>query len=630
MIHYDSNVKKVLDTFELFGYDSGTIDRQRMYYKELKAAMLKGKDTAAFSLDQAFLLYPEGSNTQKGKRMVSAILRLSDVYETGKVRAKHLPFSFELALNLEQSIDKYLSSEQLQSCRQHVILYVIKPALTQFCKYAQYNGACSVEEISYEQVLLYHSFLEGSVDVYRQKEELIGDFLDYFDNGMTNRFTLFTHYLHNGKQFYLGALPSEQQTLIEERRSDSLFFPADEFYATIADFNSALASHHYGEGRIIAAIYHLNVLYSFLDSAHLGYDRIIVEIWFSCQGTVIFGSNSKSARRTYEMYDDYINEGDILPQKHWRHGLTKYDILPEWCKEKLGAFLEKKRNERWEKSTIQMMEICAATFCHYIVNAGITSFSDITPEIIKQFNISDQGHKTPEAKSAYNGRIRKFLQYLELEKILPSGIHLSLPHMAASGERIIEVLDKESLKAFERYRADASTPLQLRDVAIIQCALDLGFRACDIVDMRLPNIRWKDSFVRTIQDKTDAEHWVPMMNRTGNALYRYIKEGRPKIPGEDHVFLSAMAPYGPISNATCRYTLIRIGISTTKFHSIRKTYGSDTLNGGATVEETATALGHTDTNNVHKYTLLDDEKMRLCPLSLEEIGLPLEGRYPHA
>ena len=630
MTHYDSNVTKVLDTFELYGYGSETIDRQRMYYNELKAIMLKDTDTATFSLDQTFLLYPRGCNTHKGRQMASAIQRLSDVYETGEVRAKHLSFPFELTLNLRLSIDKYLNSDLLQSCRQHVILYVIKPALTQFCKFAQYNGASYIEEISYEQVLSYHSFLEGSVNVYRQKEELIGDFLDYFDNGMVNRFTLFTHYLHKGKQFYLGALSSEQQTLIEERRADSLSFPADEFYATIPDFISSLTDHRYGKGKIIAATYHLNVLYSFLDSAHLGYDRTIVEIWFSCQGSAIFGSNSKSARRTYEMYDDYINEGNILPQKHWRHRGTKYDILPDWCKEKLGAFLEKKRNERWEKSTIQMMEICAATFCHYIVNAGITSFSDITPEIIKQFNISDDDHKTPEAKSAYNGRIRKFLQYLELEKVLPYGIHLALPHMAASGEKIIEVLDKESLKAFERYRFGASTPLQLRDVAIIQCALDLGFRACDIVGMRLSDIRWKDGFVRTIQDKTKTEHRVPMMNRTGNALYRYIKEGRPKIPGEDHVFLSTMAPYGPISNATCKYALRRAGISTTRFHSVRKTYGSDTLNGGATVEETATALGHADTNNVHKYTLLDDKKMRLCPLSLEETGLPLEGRYPHA
>ena len=629
MTHYDSNVTKVLDTFELYGYDSETIDCQRMYYNELKSIMFKDADTTIFSLDQTFLLYPEECNTRKGRRMASAIQRLSDVYETGKVRAKHLSFPFELALNLRLSIDRYLNSKHLQSRRQHVLMYVIRPALTQFCKYAQLNGASSVEEISYEHVLSYHSFLDGSVDVYRQKEELIGDFLDYFDDGMPDRFSLFTHYLHNGKQFFLGALPSEQQTLIEERRADSLSFPADEFYAAIPDFNSSLAKHHYGEGKIVAATYHLNVLYSFLDSAHLGYDRTIVEIWFSCQGPAIFGSNSKSARRTYEMFDDYINEGDILPQKHWRHRATKYDLLPDWCKEKLGDFLEKKRNERWEKSTIQMMEICAATFCRYIVNAGFTSFSGITPEIIKQFNVIDDGHKTPEAKSAYNGRIRQFLQYLEMEKVLPDGMHLALPHMAASGEKVIEVLDKESLEAFERYRSDASTPLQLRDVAIIQCALDLGFRACDIAGMRLPDISWKDGFVRTIQDKTKVEHRVAMMNRTGNALYRYIKEGRPKNPDEDHVFLGVMAPYGPISSAICRDTLIRAGISTTRFHSIRKTYGSDTLNGGATLEETSAALGHTDTNSVHKYTLLDDEKMRLCPLSLEETGLPLEGRYPH-
>lgn len=122
MTHYDFNVTKVLDTFELYGYDSETIDRQRMYYNELKSIMLKDADTTMFSYDQAVLLYPGECNTRKGRRMVSAIQRLSDVYETGKVRAKHLSFPFELSLNLRLSIDQYINSEHSQSRGQHVLM----------------------------------------------------------------------------------------------------------------------------------------------------------------------------------------------------------------------------------------------------------------------------------------------------------------------------------------------------------------------------------------------------------------------------------------------------------------------------------------------------------------------------
>ena len=46
-----------------------------------------------------------------------------------------------------------------------------------------------------------------------------------------------------------------------------------------------------------------------------------------------------------------------------------------------------------------------------------------------------------------------------------------------------------------------------------------------------------------------------------------------------------------------------------------------------TFAETAEMLGHSDTSSVHKYTQLDAERMRLCPLSLSETGLRLDGRY---
>mgnify|MGYP002864466842 CR=1 FL=1 len=56
------------------------------------------------------------------------------------------------------------------------------------------------------------------------------------------------------------------------------------------------------------------------------------------------------------------------------------------------------------------------------------------------------------------------------------------------------------------------------------------------------DIKWKDKLIRIVQDKTDVEHWSPMSNAVGNALYKYIREGRPKVDGETHIFLSMAAP----------------------------------------------------------------------------------------
>ena len=51
------------------------------------------------------------------------------------------------------------------------------------------------------------------------------------------------------------------------------------------------------------------------------------------------------------------------------------------------------------------------------------------------------------------------------------------------------------------------------------------------------------------------------------------------------------------------------------------------LRGGAAPAQVAEALGHRGIGNVRKYLSLDEERMRLCAISLEESGLLLEGGF---
>ena len=118
------------------------------------------------------------------------------------------------------------------------------------------------------------------------------------------------------------------------------------------------------------------------------------------------------------------------------------------------------------------------------------------------------------------------------------------------------------------------------------------------------------------------EHLHPVDNGTLNAIFRYLKDGRSKKAESSKVFVSSRAPYDPLSDSeSCRNALRRAGISVADFHRLRRSYATDSLRGGATFRETAELLGHADTGTVHRYAVLDDERMRLCPLSLEETAV---------
>ena len=634
MIHYDTNVTIVLNTLSMYGYDADCIAMHKDCFERLGEHLIR-KGTNNFSSEEAqhwFDMQKSYQRLPNNKRQ--AVSRLCDVYDIGHVSGSHINIFTEPSNDFASILDTY---QKHVDSSDYCLPYkdTIDRVVRTFCQYATSNGISSCADFSYTFLDEYDLFIHESGFEITNTEGRIYSFLDFLvkNNLVTPGYALYMHYVQkgNGRRITsLNEMQGEARDIVESHRDESMCFPACDLYNSIPDFCRTLQSRMYSDSVIAVSRRALTLLYLFLDREDLGYDRIIAEQWHESFGARVFQSDRNKARRALAMYDDYTHEGDIVFTKRWKgHKTRVYDTLPHWCKDSIDPFLKMKEKEQWDESTVTMYETALVRFSKYLVLQGLTSYSNLTPEIIKQFHVQDE-HSTPAAKNAYRCRIIKFLEWMEHKKELPYGISNALPRIATSGERIIEVLNEDDLRKIDERRKQASTPIQLRDAAIIQCGLDLGFRSCDIVALRTSDIRWKDKLIRIIQDKTKVEHWAPMSNAVGNALYRYIKDGRPKVEGETHVFLSMVAPFGPIKIYCCEDAMKRYGFSTRKFHSVRRTFGTNTMKSGATIDETANALGHTDTGNVHKYTLLDQERMQMCCLTLEEAGIPLKGGDQHA
>ena len=115
-----------------------------------------------------------------------------------------------------------------------------------------------------------------------------------------------------------------------------------------------------------------------------------------------------------------------------------------------------------------------------------------------------------------------------------------------------------------------------------------------------------------------------------NAVYRYVVGERPESD-EQSVFLRCRAPFAPLGAGAAQRSLAKAlpdrDVPGSGFHSLRKTFASNMLRGGAAPAQVAEALGHRGLDNVRKYLHLDEGRMRLCALSLEEAGLVMEGGF---
>ena len=117
-----------------------------------------------------------------------------------------------------------------------------------------------------------------------------------------------------------------------------------------------------------------------------------------------------------------------------------------------------KKKEGWKKSTLNMIRSSVTRFCRFLADQGLTAFHEIKPEMLKKFNRWDK-HRSFEGKNAYNGRIRKFIKFLEREGSVPYGLHQALYNVSAAKEKLIVTLTEEEKGKIQQKQDDCLSPM---------------------------------------------------------------------------------------------------------------------------------------------------------------------------
>ena len=572
--------------------------------------------------------YPRSSQQTYAK----ALQRLDDVYTYGAIRFVH-QMRMPLCPELEEMLHAYLHAISGMYSVNH--LANIETRCRFFLGFLQQQQMITtIGDISYPDILAFcqdplQSLCKADCSMYKGSTMR---FLEWLSGEQLcpSGFAMLLFQERMKKVFFIDEMPEATGEILSALKIQSYEdFPPDEFHLTAREFCKDLEQAGYAATMRHTACYTLDLLYLFLDMNELGYTPKVSWLWFE-SAAGFFGTNAKMSRRILSLFEDFSEQGSVNAEKTFRYGSILLDTIPEWCRPDLLAFLNLKQKEGKSDSTICMYRSANVRFCQFLAGQGITAFSGITPEILKKFNIEDP-HRTPEGKNAYNVRIRKFILYLAGWGLVDSPFLAdALPCVSAPKVKVVQTLSEEEIKKLEGYSDPDEPSLGLRDRAIILIGLKMGLRASDITALRLEQIDWMEACIRFIQDKTDVEKILPMPVDVGNALYAYLSHGRPA--GRSHyVFITHKAPYRKIGRSVCRHILKKAlperNVPGSGFHVTRKTFATRLLKNGTGYLEVAGLLGHTGTDTVHKYLSLDEERMRLCPLSLKSAGIFIKGGF---
>lgn len=505
-----------------------------------------------------------------------------------------------------------------------------------FLKCMQFWGRTQVEDITYEDIEKYDKELSHLKEISRIIEEsTLHQFLKYLaDSGrISSGRYLYMYLIECNCITKVENLSCEEQESVNTFKSIPIELTSDEFLEVGMELVSRFVEKGYNKDYVKEIERVIRVLFLFLDLNNLGYNPKIASIWLNSDAakSVIHGKSQLVARRVLNVFRDYCESGDLNFRKVYRKGITGLDELPDWCRLPLMEFADQRTKEKLDATTVKNDIYSLLRFCRFIINEGLSSYKELTGEIIHKFNIADV-HGSPEGKNSCNNRIKRFLKYLYREgHTSTQGLHHALGTTAVSVETVVCTLDKDETNVARAYINSAVTPMELRDSAIFLLGADMGMRGSDIVALKLSDIDWKKQSIRFIQDKTDSAAWLAMPTSVGNAIYRYLRYGRPRETDSEYVFVSNNAPFSRLTRGICYGTLHRIlpnrKIDGSGFHVTRKSFSSNRLRNCVRPTMIADAIGHSGTGCLTPYLSLDKEKMSKCPLSLGILHICFKGGF---
>ena len=158
---------------------------------------------------------------------------------------------------------------------------------------------------------------------------------------------------------------------------------------------------------------------------------------------------------------------------------------------------------------------------------------------------------------------------------------------------------------------DPSSHLYWRDVAALEVMYGTGVRVSELVGISIPNFRPEEGLL-LVFGKGSKERLVPVGPPACRALLRYLAEVRPRLDsgkGGQRVFLGARgAPLRrEIVWRMVKRCAERAGIDPKKVHphTLRHTFATHLVEGGADLVAVQELLGHVDIATTQIYTHLD-------------------------
>jgi len=254
-------------------------------------------------------------------------------------------------------------------------------------------------------------------------------------------------------------------------------------------------------------------------------------------------------------------------------------------------------------------------FNTFVEARGATEPADITKDhIIAYIAGLRRGGMAPSTIARRVTAVRMFVKFLLSEDKMPADVMAGIDLGRSAQRPLPATLSVDEIDALLT-APPLETAIGLRDRAMLELMYSSGLRVSELISLKKSDIDLDAGLVRPM-GKRSKERQSPIGEAAIAMVRRYLSESRPALAGRQDspaLFLTELG--GPMTRDNFS-KLIKTYVEAAAIrkrvtpHSLRHSFATHLLAGGADVRAIQEMLGHSSVQTTQRYTRVDVSRLR--------------------
>ena len=266
------------------------------------------------------------------------------------------------------------------------------------------------------------------------------------------------------------------------------------------------------------------------------------------------------------------------------------------------------------RNTIDAYARDLAKFSGFLISRGISEWRQVDGLRIRSFVSSLRAAGlNPRSVARHLVTVRRLLHFLRTENLIDEQ---TLPEILLSPgpRKLPQTLSGDDIKKLLA-QPDPTEPLGARDQAMLEILYGSGLRVSELVRLEIRQINFDGNYL-TIKGKGSKVRAVPFGKWARERLSVYLKQGRARLlKGKTSPYMFTNRSGKPLTRqgfwkVIRRYALLAGIEKRVTPHTLRHSFATHLLEGGADLRSVQSMLGHADISTTQIYTHVDGARLK--------------------